>query len=120
VRSLRSTIIWNTTSQKPENMSKQIPQPPKSLFLGNVAEIDPERSLDSFVHLADKYGPVYRLDVLGKSIVVLSSQELVDEACDSKHFEKFVGASQIHLRPLTGDGLFTADNDAPVRVVGKS
>lgn len=95
-------------------MSKQIPQPTKSRLLGNVNEIDPERSLDSFIRLAEQFGPIYRLDILGKSIVVVSSQELVNEACNSENFEKFVGASQKHLRPLTGDGLFTADNDSPV------
>jgi cytochrome P450 / NADPH-cytochrome P450 reductase len=95
-------------------MSTPVPQPPKSRLLGNVGEIDPEHSLDSFIRLAQQYGPIYRLEVLGKTMVIVSSQELADEACDTRHFEKFVGASQLHLRPLTGDGLFTADNDDSV------
>ena len=62
---------------------KQIPQPPTHLFglLGNVPDIDPAKSPESFARLAKIYGPIYKLDVAGKQTVLVSSQKLVHEVC---------------------------------------
>lgn len=38
------------------NMSTPIPQPPTVPFLGNVLDIDPKNSMQSLVHLGEKYG----------------------------------------------------------------
>jgi len=46
-------------------MTTPIPQPPTIPFLGNVTAIDKELPLHSFALLAEKYGEIYQLTVLG-------------------------------------------------------
>ncbi|KAJ1557005.1 hypothetical protein HK405_001133 [Cladochytrium tenue] len=76
-----------------------IPQPPESVLgVGNTFEV--AFSGDNFVNttgrLADLYGQVY-----------------ADAVCDDRYFSKSVGRALETLRPLTGDGLFTAFNKEP-------
>jgi cytochrome P450/NADPH-cytochrome P450 reductase len=46
-------------------MMAPIPQPPTIPFLGNVTAIDKELPLRSFALLAEKYGEIYQLNMLG-------------------------------------------------------
>jgi hypothetical protein len=46
-------------------MSKPIPQPPTIPFIGNVTSLEKEVPLRSFNLLAQKYGEIYRLDLVG-------------------------------------------------------
>ncbi|KAK6225725.1 bifunctional P-450:NADPH-P450 reductase (cytochrome P450) [Colletotrichum tabaci] len=85
-----------------------IPEPPRVPVLGHVTEIDQEYPLGSFLHLANKYGPVYRLDLLGTKMVVVSTQKLVDECCDDKRFKKSIDGELNELRAAVHDGLFTS------------
>src|SRR5262249_51182959 len=50
---------------------------------------------------------------LKRSIIVLSSFELVNQVCDDKHFDKFLGPGVTQARVLGGDGLFTAWTHEP-------
>ncbi|KAK5276745.1 hypothetical protein LTR16_010753, partial [Cryomyces antarcticus] len=59
-----------------------IPQPAGWPILGNVSDIDPEFPLGSLMHLADTYGPIYRLTTVGKNRIVISSVALMNEVCD--------------------------------------
>jgi hypothetical protein len=90
--------------------STPIPHPPPSLFVGNVADIDPSNAPASFQRLAEIYGEIYQLDLpnrQGRTIVV-SSHETIDDCCDASRFEKPIDGSLKQVRALTGDGLFTA------------
>lgn len=46
-------------------MTTPIPQPPTIPFLGNVTAVDKELPLRSFALLAEKYGEIYQLNILG-------------------------------------------------------
>ena len=46
-------------------MTTPIPQPPSIPFLGNVTAIDKELPIRSFQLLANKYGEIYQLNMLG-------------------------------------------------------
>jgi cytochrome P450/NADPH-cytochrome P450 reductase len=46
-------------------MSKPIPQPPTIPFLGNVKDIDGELPIRSYFLLAQQYGEIYQLSLLG-------------------------------------------------------
>ncbi|CAF3765878.1 unnamed protein product [Rotaria socialis] len=94
-------------------MSTPIPQPPGTFFIGNLNEIDSNYAIGSLRRLHTLYGDIYRLTILGKNIVVLSSQELVNFVCDESRFEKELGKPLIELRAVTGDGLFTAHTSEP-------
>ncbi|KAI3530549.1 cytochrome P450 [Colletotrichum filicis] len=85
-----------------------IPEPGGLPFLGNLNEIDSEFPLGSMMSLADQYGEVYRLRFPGRSIVLVSTQQLVNETCDEKRFKKSVNSALNQVRAGVHDGLFTA------------
>ncbi|KAH8426866.1 bifunctional cytochrome P450/NADPH--P450 reductase [Aspergillus melleus] len=90
--------------------SKFIPIPgPRGVpFLGNVLDVDPEVPEQSFSLMADNYGPIFRLSIVGKTRVFISTHELVDEICNEERFTKKVVAGLQEIRNGVEDGLFTA------------
>lgn len=90
-----------------------IPQPPLKPIIGNLAQIDTEAPVQSFMALAKKYGPFFKLQILDRHVFLASSQELVDELCDETRFAKFVHPALREIRAFAGDGLFTAYNEEP-------
>lgn len=94
-------------------MTTPIPQPPAIPFLGNLTTIEKEVPLRSFELLAKQYGDIYRLNVLGREIVVVTSYKLVNEVSDEKRFHKSISAPLREVRNLVGDGLFTAFQGEP-------
>lgn len=92
-------------------MTTSIPQPPAIPFLGNVTALDKELPLRSFELLAEKYGEIYQLNMLGNPLIVVNSYALVNELSNEKRFNKNVGAALNQVRNLVGDGLFTAHNE---------
>ncbi|MEZ5729401.1 MAG: cytochrome P450 [Burkholderiaceae bacterium] len=91
----------------------RIPQPEPGLLLGNLPDMDGAAPIQGLMQLAREYGPIYRLSVLGRNLVIVSSQALVHELCDEQRFEKRLSAPLKNIRELAGDGLFTAYNDEP-------
>ncbi|KAJ5220373.1 hypothetical protein N7468_009577, partial [Penicillium chermesinum] len=98
--------VWN---HQPWLLKKSPSRAPRGVpLVGNVFDIDGELPLRSFNMLADQYGEIFRLTTFGKSRVFISSQELVNEACDESRFTKGVLAALQEIRDGTHDGLFTA------------
>ncbi|KAF8755042.1 cytochrome P450 [Rhizoctonia solani] len=89
-------------------MTTPIPQPPAIPFLGNVGNIDTELPSRSFTLLAKQYGEIFALNLLGKSVVAISSVKLAQEVLDEKRFHKAIGTALVEVRNLVSDGLFTA------------
>jgi cytochrome P450/NADPH-cytochrome P450 reductase len=69
-----------------------IPQPRGLPLIGNLGDLNPETPVQSMMALARTHGPIFRIRMFGGGMILLSSQELVNEVCDEKRF----------------DGLFTA------------
>lgn len=90
-----------------------IPEPPRLPFIGNIADIDAVNSIRSFKGLAHKYGEIYRLSLPGASLVFISTHELVDDACDETRFKKVPNNVLQEIKAGLGDGLFTANLEAP-------
>lgn len=90
-----------------------IPQPPGHPIIGNLLDIRGEVPLLNMMHLAEIYGPIFRLQLGGRSMVLLSSFELVNEVCDNDRFDKFLGPGLAQARTIAGDGLFTAWTQEP-------
>ena len=95
-----------------EQTDSPIPQPKVRPLVGNAPDIDADAPLQSFMALTRQYGPIFRITLPGKTMLVLSGYALVAEACDETRFEKKVGIGGKD-REMTGDGLFTAHNDEP-------
>ena len=90
-----------------------IPQPPTRPLVGNLPDLDAGKGVLSMVEVAEEYGPIVRIQVFNRNIVVVSSQELVNEVCDEARFGKVLGTALREVREFAGDGLFTAETQEP-------
>ncbi len=90
-----------------------IPQPPLKPVIGNLSQIDGNAPVQSFMNLARTYGSFFKMRILDRDFYIASSQELVNELCDEKRFNKRVHKSLEEIRSFAGDGLFTAYNSEP-------
>jgi cytochrome P450 / NADPH-cytochrome P450 reductase len=97
----------------PRNRLDPIPQPPRTLVLGNLLALGTTTPIQDMMRLAREYGPIYWLDMMGKPVVVVSGFSLVDELCDESRFDKSVKGALRRLRAFAGDGLFTAYTQEP-------
>ncbi|KAJ4132349.1 hypothetical protein NW754_015164 [Fusarium falciforme] len=86
----------------------EIPTPAGLPLLGNIKSIDPEFPLGSMVSLAEQHGEIYRLKFPGRTVVIVSTQALVNETCNEKRFKKCVNSALTEIREGVHDGLFTA------------
>ncbi|KAG8740200.1 hypothetical protein FRC10_004601 [Ceratobasidium sp. 414] len=104
-------------------MSTPIPQPPTIPFIGNVKSIDgkyplntltplAELPVNSFMLLTKQYGEIYKLDMLGKEVVVITSVALAQEVLDEKRFHKAINAPLAEVDNM-GTGLFTSRHGDP-------
>ena len=90
-----------------------IPQPDGAPLLGNAFTVDASRLIQELMALAEEHGPIFKLEVMGNTMVFISGADMVAEACDEKRFDKTVRGPLKRLRLIAGDGLFTGDTDDP-------
>jgi cytochrome P450 / NADPH-cytochrome P450 reductase len=90
-----------------------IPQPKLDPLLKNLKDLDPNEPVQGLMRLARTYGPIFRLSFPERDMIVVSSQELVNELCDERRFDKKVHAPLENIRAFAGDGLFTAYTQEP-------
>ncbi len=96
-----------------KSATNPIPHPRGVPILGNALSVDAEAPLQSLMELAREHGPIFRMDFGRTTSYVVSGTDLVEELCDESRFDKAVRGVLRRLRVLAGDGLFTADTDAP-------
>ncbi|HTM85530.1 MAG TPA: cytochrome, partial [Mycobacterium sp.] len=63
--------------------------------------------------LGELHGPLFYADYSGFRKLYACSLELVEELCDESRFAKNLMHSLARVRPLAGDGLFTAYHGEP-------
>ncbi|KAF3767140.1 hypothetical protein M406DRAFT_39325 [Cryphonectria parasitica EP155] len=85
-----------------------IPSPPGLPLIGNVTDIDPNFPLGSLLNMAETYGEIYRMNLAGRSVAVVSSYALINEVCNEKRFKKEIKGVLSEVRSGVHDGLFTA------------
>ncbi|KAF4595802.1 cytochrome P450 [Ophiocordyceps camponoti-floridani] len=95
-------------------MPQPIPQPPGVPLLGNIFDINPEKTWQSLAALAQQHGEIFRISVLGHSVVFIAGVELAGEVCDEKRFRKHVGGPIVEVRAAVNDALFTAYHDEDI------
>jgi unspecific monooxygenase len=92
----------------------RIPHPPHRLpLLGDVLGADRRTPVQDSVRLARRLGPVFRRKAFGKEFVFVWGSRLAADIADESRFAKHVGLGVANLRPVAGDGLFTAYNHEP-------
>src|SRR5689334_8147931 len=90
-----------------------IPQPPTKPIVGNLLDVEVQTPVQGMIKLAHKYGPIYRLGIQDRSLIIVSGLDLVDELCDENRFDKKVWAPLRNVREFAGDGLFTSRSKEP-------
>lgn len=91
-----------------------IPSPPHHRYfglLGHAPDLDSTLPVRSYWQLMDIYAPIYQLD-LGMTFprVFVGSRALVNEMADDDRFIKFTHRLHQEMRPVFGDGLFSAES----------
>ncbi|THU90609.1 cytochrome P450 [Dendrothele bispora CBS 962.96] len=94
-------------------MTTPIPQPPAYPYFGHVFSLDRDVPALGFHKLAQELGEIYRLNLIGRSVVFASSHALVNELSDDNRFSKAISGALKETRNLVNDGIFTAYNDEP-------
>ncbi|KAB1139519.1 cytochrome P450 [Streptomyces luteolifulvus] len=92
----------------------RIPHPPHRLpLLGDVLGASRHTPLQDSLKFARRLGPIFRRRAFGREFVFVWGPELVADLADETRFAKHVGLGVANLRPVAGDGLFTAYNHEP-------
>jgi cytochrome P450 len=92
----------------------RIPHPPYRVpLLGDVLGADRRSPVQDSMRYARQLGPVFRRKAFGKEFVFVWGAEPAADMADEARFAKHVGLGVANLRPVVGDGLFTAYNHEP-------
>ncbi|QUW95575.1 cytochrome P450 [Streptomyces sp. V17-9] len=92
----------------------RIPHPPYRLpLLGDVVGASRRTPMQDSLRYARKLGPIFRRRAFGKEFVFVWGAALAADLADETRFAKHVGLGVANLRPVAGDGLFTAYNHEP-------
>ncbi|WP_369251344.1 cytochrome P450 [Streptomyces sp. R41] len=92
----------------------RIPHPPRRVpLLGDVLGVNVRSPLQDSMRFGRLLGPIFRRKIFGKEIVFVWGADLAAELADETRFAKHVGLGVANLRPVAGDGLFTAYNHEP-------
>ncbi|MEU3243079.1 MULTISPECIES: cytochrome P450 [unclassified Streptomyces] len=93
---------------------RRIPHPPHRVpVLGDVIGSNVRSPLQDSMRFGRQLGPIFRRRAFGKEIVFVWGADLAAELADEARFAKHVGLGVANLRPVAGDGLFTAYNHEP-------
>ncbi|KAL3477673.1 cytochrome P450 [Aspergillus californicus] len=90
-----------------------IPQPKGLPVLGNLLALDSKNPWASFNKLAlsdSANRPIFKISILGREIVFVTSAALLEEICDETRFRKCVTGPIVEIRAAVHDSLFTAYN----------
>ncbi|MGQ4387717.1 cytochrome P450 [Streptomyces sp. SAS_270] len=92
----------------------RIPHPPRRVpLIGDVLGANLRTPVQDSLSLGRALGPIFRRRAFAKEIVFVGGAELAGELADEARFAKHVGLGVANLRPVAGDGLFTAYNHEP-------
>ncbi|MFD5447909.1 cytochrome P450 [Streptomyces sp. NPDC127100] len=92
----------------------RIPHPPHRLpLVGDVLGASRSTPMQDSLRYARQLGPIFRRRVFGKEFVFVWGARLAADLADESRFAKHVGLGVANLRPVAGDGLFTAYNHEP-------
>ncbi|WP_210587132.1 cytochrome P450 [Streptomyces sp. GESEQ-35] len=92
----------------------RIPYPPHRLpLLGDVVGASRTKPLQDSLRYARQLGPIFRRKAFANEIVFVWGADLTADMSDESRFAKHVGLGIANLRPIVGDGLFTAYNHEP-------
>lgn len=102
------------TPSKSASATAHLPHPRFRLpFLGDLATVDFAKPTQGLVKEARILGGIFEQRLFGWPVRILSSAALIEDVNNESLWEKHVGHAFRKLRPVAGDGLFTAYNHEP-------
>lgn len=81
-----------------------IPSPPGLPIIGNLLNVQNEVPVKGLENVIDRYGPIVKLNFLGRERITIASAELLEELCDEKRFWKTPGDGLASLSRSSGSG----------------
>src|SRR5205823_6757857 len=93
------------------NKLDPIPHPPKKPVVGNMLSLDPNAPVQHLVRLTKELAPIFWLDMMRASLVIVAGHDLIDELSAEKRSAKAVRGSLRRVRAVGGAALFTADTN---------
>ncbi len=97
----------------PAATNAPIPGPSGLPVIGNLLQIPKGRLTQHLMTLAPQFDGIFAIDFAGRRVPFITSAALAAEVSDERRFRKLIGPPLSMLRPLAGDGLFTAHGDEP-------
>ncbi|OCT46111.1 25-hydroxyvitamin D-1 alpha hydroxylase [Cladophialophora carrionii] len=77
---LAAILIHNASNRSKVPPDARLPPGPKGKpIVGNLLDIPPKHSWLKFKEWADQYGPIYRLDVFGRNLVIVSTEKVAND-----------------------------------------
>lgn len=97
-----------------DNPSATLPHPRWRMpIIGDLLTIDLAKPCQGLTKDISTHGGLVEQRIFDFPVIVISHADLVDDVNNEAAWEKHVGHSLRKLRPVAGDGLFTAYNDEP-------
>lgn len=92
----------------------RIPHPPRRVpLVGDILGANVRTPVQDSMRIGKELGPVFRRKAFGNEIVFVWGARFAADMADESRFAKHVGLGVANLRPVAGDGLFTAYNHEP-------
>jgi len=82
-------------------------------IIGDLLTVDLAKPCQGLTRDIGTHGGVVEQRIFSFPVIVVSRADLVEEINNEEHWEKHLGHSLRKLRPVAGDGLFTAYNHEP-------
>ena len=93
----------------------QLPGPHGVPILGNLLDLNTPNPMETIIEWGRQWGPIFRLRVPGRDLVIVSGADLVEEICDDTRFGKQLGPGlKAPQDGLSSQGLFTSETDDPL------
>lgn len=90
------------------------PHPPRRVpILGDIIGLDPVKPMQNTARILASLGPIYQRRILTMRLSFIGGVDLAEDVNDEKRWQKNLARPLRQLRPISGDGLFTAENDEP-------
>ena len=93
----------------------QLPGPHGVPILGNLLDLNTPNPMETIIGWGRQWGPIFRVSVPGRDLVIVSGADLVEEICDDTRFGKQLGPG---LKAAQDDGssqgLFTSETSDPL------
>ncbi len=102
------------TSTRSAPRTASLPHPQFRLpFLGDILTVDFNNPCQGLLKEAQRHDGIFEQNLFGFPVPVVTGPELIKEVFNEENWEKNVGHALRKLRPVAGDGLFTAYNREP-------